>query len=106
MPGQPAHDGDALELTFRGEIFSWRGPSPFLFVAVPEDDSAAIRAIASVVTYGWGVIPVEVRLGDTTWTTSLFPRDGRYLVPIKVLVQRAEHVGQGDVVDLELTIRA
>jgi hypothetical protein len=106
MPGQSAYDGDALELTFRGEIFSWRGPSPFLFVAVPEDGSAAIRAIASVVTYGWGVIPVEVRLGDTTWTTSLFPRDGRYLVPIKVLVQRAEHVGQGDVVDLELTIRA
>jgi hypothetical protein len=106
MSGQPDRDGDALELAFRGEIVYWRGPSPFLFVAVPEEGSAAIRAIASLVTYGWGVIPVEARLGDTTWTTSLFPKDGRYLVPIKVVVQRAEHVGQGDTVDLELVIRA
>jgi hypothetical protein len=106
MSGQLAHEGDALELAVRGEIFYWRGPSPFLFVTVPEEGSAAIKAISSLVTYGWGVIPVEVRLGDTTWTTSLFPKDGRYLVPIKVVVQRAEHVGQGDTVDLELVIRA
>ena len=99
-------DDAELELTFRGEVIYWRGPSPFLFVAVPEEGSAAIRAIASAVTYGWGVIPVEVRLGDTVWTTSLFPKDGRYLVPIKVVVQRAEQVGQGDVVDLEVVIRA
>jgi Domain of unknown function (DUF1905) len=105
MDGPHASAGDALELAFRGEIFYWRGPSPFLFVAVPEEGSAAIRAISSLVTYGWGVIPVEARLGDTTWTTSLFPRDGRYLVPIKVVVQRAEHVGQGDTVDLMLIIR-
>jgi hypothetical protein len=106
MSGQPGPDGDALEIAVRGEIFYWRGPSPFLFVTVPEEGSAAIKAISSLVTYGWGVIPVEVRLGDTTWTTSLFPKDGRYLVPIKVVVQRAEHVGQGDTVDLELVIRA
>lgn len=98
-------DDAELELTFSGEVIYWRGPSPFLFVAVPEEGSAAIRAIASAVTYGWGVIPVEVRLGDTVWTTSLFPKDGRYLVPIKVVVQRAEQVGQGDVVDLEVVIR-
>jgi hypothetical protein len=105
VAGPPSSDGDALELAFRGEIWYWRGPSPFLFVTVPDEASAAIKAISSLVTYGWGVIPVEVRLGDTTWTTSLFPKDGRYLVPIKVVVQRAEHVGEGDTVDLELTIR-
>lgn len=105
VDGPPGFDGDALELAFSGEIWYWRGPSPFLFVTVPDEPSAAIRAIASMVTYGWGVIPVEVRLGDTTWTTSLFPKDGRYLVPIKVVVQGSEHVGQGDVVDLELVIR-
>jgi hypothetical protein len=102
---EPSFDSDALALRVRGRIFSWRGPSPFLFVAVPEEGSAAIKAIASAVTYGWGVIPVEARLGDTTWTTSLFPKDGRYLVPIKVIVQRAEHVGEGDVVDLEIVVR-
>ncbi len=105
MTAWTAPDDAELELTFSGEIIHWRGPSPFLFVVVPEEGSAAIKAIASAVTYGWGVIPVEVRLGDTVWTTSLFPKDGRYLVPIKVVVQRAEHVGQGDTVDLEVVIR-
>lgn len=106
MARPPALDGDALELAVSGEIWYWRGPSPFLFVTVPEETSAAIKAIASLVTYGWGVIPVTVRLRGTVWQTSLFPKDGRYLVPIKVMVQRAEHVGEGDTVDLELAIRA
>ena len=61
-----------MELDFAGEIFHWRGPSPFHFVAVPDDPSAAIEAVASMVTSGWGVIPVEVRttLGSvpvSTW---------------------------------------
>ena len=49
-----------MELEFTGEIFHWRGPSPFHFVAVPDDPSAAMVAVASLVTYGWGVIPVVV----------------------------------------------
>jgi len=106
MPRATSPDGDALELAFSGPIWYWRGPPPFLFVTVPKDGSAATRAIASAVTYGWGVIPVTVRLGDTVWQTSLFPKDGRYLVPIKVLVQRAEHVGEGDTVDLAVVIWA
>lgn len=105
MPRLTAEDGDTLRIAFRGEIWYWRGPAPFLFVTVPDDGSAAIHAIAPVVTYGWGVIPVTVRLGGTVWPTSLFPKDGRYLVPIKVAVQRAEHVAVGDEVDLEVVIR-
>jgi hypothetical protein len=47
---------------------------------------------------------VTVNLGDTEWTTSLFPKDGAYLVPLKVAVRRAEGVELGDVVELRLTI--
>ena len=39
----------------------------------------ALHAVAAAVTYGWGVIPVEVRLGGSAWPTSLFPKDGGYL---------------------------
>lgn len=74
MPRLPAEDRDTLRIVFRGEIWYWRGPAPFLFVTVPDDGSAAIHAIAPVVTYGWGVIPVTVRLGGTVWPTSLFRR--------------------------------
>lgn len=93
-----------VDLAFGGEIFSWRGPAPYLFVAVPPEECAAIGEVAQGVTYGWGMIPVSVRAGVTTWTTSLWPRDGGYVVPIKVAVQRAEGVGEGDHLDLVLTV--
>jgi hypothetical protein len=47
---------------------------------------------------------VTVRVGTTTFTTSLFPKDGGYIVPIKVAVRRAEGIGLGDVVELVMTI--
>ena len=90
---------------FSGEIFYWRGPAPFLFVAVPEGPSSEIKAVSNAVTYGWGVIPVYARIGDTEWKTSLFPKDGRYLVPIKMVVQKAENIGVGDNVTIRLEIK-
>ena len=93
-----------MELEFSGEVIEWRGPSPFHFVEVPDPQSAEIEAVADVVSYGWGCIPVRARIDDTTWKTSLFPRDGLYLVPIKDKVRKAAGVELGDVIDLELTI--
>ena len=92
-------------IEFSGKIFHWRGPAPFLFVAIPDKQSRDIKAISKVVTYGWGVIPVLARIGKTEFKTSLFPKDGLYLVPIKMVVQRAENVGEGDQVAIRLEIR-
>ena len=91
-------------IKFEGIIFYWRGPAPFLFVAVPEEQSREIKAISASVTYGWGVIPVRVRVGKTEWKTSLFPKDGRYLVPIKMLVQKSEKLKVDDRVAIQLEI--
>ncbi len=93
-----------MELEFTGEIVEWRGPAPYLFVRTPPGPAADIEAVARDVTYGWGAIPATVTLGGTTFTTSLFPRDGTYLVPVKVAVQRAEGVGEGDVVAVQLRL--
>jgi hypothetical protein len=93
-----------VELAFTGEIWFWRGPSPFHFVTVPDPQSAEIEAMSRMVTYGWGCIPVSARVGDTTWTTSLFPKDGLYVVPVKVAVRRAEGLDLGDVVDVRLSV--
>jgi len=93
-----------LDLSFSGEIIYWRGPAPFHFVKVPEPQSAAIEASSSLTSYGWGCIPVEARVGKTTFTTSLFPKDGAYLVPIKVAVRKAESLELGDVVDVTMNI--
>jgi hypothetical protein len=95
----------AAPMTFEGEIWYWRGPSPYHFVWVPEDVSAGIHAIAASVTYGWGMIPVRGRIGRTAFETALFPKDGRYVVPIKDAVRKAEGLADGDTVAVELTIR-
>jgi hypothetical protein len=93
-----------VDLEFSGEVWSWRGPAPYHFVTVPEDDSAELQEMAAAVTYGWGMIPVSARIGETRWTTSLFPKDGGYVVPLKDLVRKAERIDVGDQVTLHLTI--
>ncbi|GIG36190.1 DUF1905 domain-containing protein [Cellulomonas pakistanensis] len=93
-----------MDLRFRGEIIHWRGPSPYHYVAVPDPEADELRAASSLVSYGWGVIPVTVTLGGTRWSTSLFPKDGGYLVPIKDAVRRAEGVGLGDQVSLRVSV--
>ena len=99
-----ADERPSILLEFAAEVVVWKGPAPYTFVAVPEPEAQDIRAIAGLVTYGWGVVPVSVRIGETEWTTSLFPKDGGYLVPIKVAVQKAEGIEVGDVVSVELRI--
>jgi hypothetical protein len=89
-------------IEFKGVIFYWRGPSPFLFVAVPEEPSREIKSISASITYGWGVIPVHVLIGKTAWKTSLFPKDGRYLVPIRKSVQKSENLEVDDNVTIRL----
>lgn len=93
-----------MEFVFSGVIWQWRGPAPFYFVTVPEVESREIKDISSVVTYGWGVIPVEVQIGSTIWKTSLFPKEDLYLVPIKDKVRKAEQIADGDEVALRLTV--
>jgi hypothetical protein len=93
-----------VELEFSGEVRHWRGPAPFHFVTVPEDESVALQAAASLVTYGWGMIPVAARIRSTRWTTSLFPKDGGYVVPLKDLVRKAERIDVGDEVTVLLVV--
>jgi uncharacterized protein DUF1905 len=93
-----------VELEFSGEIIYWRGPSPFHFVTAPEEPSAAIEAVSSLVTYGWGAIPVEARIGLTDFRTSLFPKGDLYLVPVKAAVRRAEGLELGDIVTVRLLL--
>jgi hypothetical protein len=93
-----------VNLEFTGDVWFWRGPAPFHFVTVPEDESDELQAAAAFVSYGWGMIPVEVRIGSTRWTTSLWPKDGGYVVPLKDLVRNAEGIDVGDTVAVRLTV--
>jgi hypothetical protein len=83
-----------MEWAFTGEVIEWRGPAPYLFVAMTPEDSADLKEEARGLIY-WGQVAVHVTIGDTDFTTALFPKDGRYLVPVKAAVQRAEAIAEG-----------
>jgi hypothetical protein len=93
-----------MRLEFTGTIWYWRGPAPFFFVTVPEADSVELKSVSGAVTYGWGMIPVTAWIGSTQWRTSLFPKEGRYIVPVKVAVRRAERLEEGDEVRVRLDL--
>ena len=93
-----------MNIEFEGEIWFWRGPAPWYFVTVPTQQSSDLKGLSSFVTYGWGMIPVRVQIGQTVWETSLFPKDGRYLVPLKASVRQAEKLSENDTVLLKLEV--
>ncbi|GAA2015274.1 DUF1905 domain-containing protein [Nakamurella flavida] len=94
-----------MEVEFTGEIVEWRGPAPFHFLVLPPDAVQDIAEVARAVTYGWGMIPVRAVLGSVTFTTSLWPRAGGYVLPVKDAVRRPQGLELGDVVTVRMTVR-
>ena len=92
-------------IELNGKIWFWKGPAPWFFVTVPAKQCRDLKAISGLVTYGWGMIPVNVRIGKTEWKTSLWPKDGRYIVPINTSVRKAENLEKGDKVTARLEVR-
>jgi hypothetical protein len=93
-----------VKLEFSNELWFWRGPSPYHFITVPDEEAAALESASPLVSYGWGMIPVMATIGKTEWKTSLFPKDGGYLVPIKDWVRKAEDRELDDVVTVRLFV--
>ncbi len=94
-----------MDIEFTGKIWFWRGPAPWFFVTVPEDLSGDLKDVLRFVTYGWGMIPVRAQIGKTEWKTSMWPKDGFYIVPIKASVREAENLNEGDTVTVQLDVR-
>jgi hypothetical protein len=93
-----------MHFEFTGPIWFWKGPAPWYFVTVPDEECLELAEASSAVSYGWGMIPVTARIGKTGWKTSLWPKDGRYIVPVKASVRAAERLGEGDVVTVRLAV--
>jgi uncharacterized protein DUF1905 len=98
------HYTEPMELEFSGEMWFWKGPAPWHFITVPEEDCSELNEAASIVSYGWGMIPVAARIGRTEWKTSLWPKGGQYIVPVKTDVRRAEGLEVGDTVAVRLVV--
>jgi hypothetical protein len=94
----------ALTFEFAGELIEWRGPAPFYYVAIPAEVRAEIKEAAKVLSYGWGVVPARATIGATDYATSLFPKSGAYLLPVKNAVRLPEKLVLGQLVEVALTI--
>ena len=98
-------DESLVRFRFEATVITWRGPSPFFFAAIPSEHVERLRLVAKAVTYGWGMIPVEATIRSVVFTTSLFPRDATYLLPIKTDVRRRARIAAGDMIDVDLAIQ-
>ena len=92
-----------MDFEFEGPVVEWRGPAPYYFLRVPEEESADIKEAAKGLEY-WGQVPVVVQIDDVEFTTALFPKDGVYLVPLKVSVRNQVEVEVDDVVPVALRV--
>lgn len=95
-----------LEFRFQTEVIHWRGPSPFFFGTVPSETAASIAEAARQVSYGWGMIPVDVTIGEIEFYTALFPKDGGYLLPLKDVVRRKTGLTVNDSAEVKIVLRA
>lgn len=93
-----------LQFKFRTTIIEWRGPSPFFYAPVPPEHAVELRHAAKAVSYGWGVVPVTAEIGGVRFTTSLFPKDGSYLLPLKAAVRHRANITVGDAVGVTMTL--
>ncbi len=93
-----------MKYEFEGIVFEWRGPAPFYFVETPRDFAAQIDEIKSSLTYGWGVIPVRVTIGEIETSTSIIPKNGSYFVPLKDAIRKPNAIQVGDLVKIQLAL--
>jgi len=92
------------EMRFQAVVVHWRGPSPFFFAVVPETYAPVLRKAGRAVSYGWGMIPIEARIGDIAFRTALIPKDGTYFLPLKDQVRRQADISLGDTLTVMLRI--
>ncbi len=93
-----------MELEFEAVVVEWRGPAPFFYARLPAGAAAEISRVKKLLTYGWGAIPAEAVINGVAFTTSLFPKDDTYLLPLKASVRKRIGVTVGDTVAVTMQV--
>jgi hypothetical protein len=91
------HVAASLEWTFHAELWLWRADAAWHFITLPHEVADEIEDVV-VDRRGFGSIRVQVRIGGSTWQTSIFPSKEAqsFLLPIKKAVRVAEGLEVGD----------
>ncbi|MEZ5690777.1 MAG: DUF1905 domain-containing protein [Rickettsiales bacterium] len=87
-------------------LWKYKGKAAWYFITLPKEISEEIKFFCSHINIPFGSLPVEVKIGETTWKTSIFPdnKAGSYLLPVKSLIRKKEKLAEGDAVSFSLKI--
>jgi hypothetical protein len=89
------------------QVWLYPGKAGWYFVTIPQTTTTEIDYYFSMNKKGWGSLPVSVAVGETTWTTSIFPdkKTATYLLPLKAEVRKRENIKAEQAIELTLTIK-
>jgi hypothetical protein len=93
--------------SIKTKVWIYPGDAAWHFVNIPTDITEEINFLHSEKKRGFGSLPVEVTIGETTWKTSIFPdkKTNSYLLPIKAIVRKKEDIDAGDVIEISVKIK-
>jgi hypothetical protein len=91
---------------FEAKIWLYSGEAAWHFITLPVDIAHNIDFYFDQDKKGWGSLPVQVTVGNTTWTTSIFPdkQSGSYMLPLKAEVRKKEQLKVQDTVQFSLSV--
>ena len=91
--------------SFSAELWEWQsnGGTAWIFVTLPTDIADAVDDLVAQ-PGGFGSVKVNVQIGETKWSTSLFPdkSSGSFVLPLKRSVRDAEKIDVGDTTDVTI----
>lgn len=84
----------------------YSGKAAWHFVTVPSGVSSEIYTGFGDMHRGWGSLPVVVRVGVTSWKTSIFyeKKNATYLLPVKGEVRVREGLKVGENINVSIEI--
>ena len=95
-----------MDFNFTAELWEWRGPAPFYFLSLPIELADEIQAAASALSYGWGMIPVVATIQGREFKTSMFSKNGTYVLPIKNEVRLPLKLAVDDLLEVSIKLGA
>lgn len=99
-------------LVHTGTLWRWTGggAAAWFFLTIGGEAGEALSATALMrrvegLSRGFGSLKVQAAIGDSHFSTSVFPSKGEgWLLPVKASVRKAEGIGEGDAVEVQLEL--
>jgi len=92
------------EFRIEGKIFKYPGVSGWHFIGIEKKIAEKIKE-EKLQKVGFSFVKVRVKIGKTSWNTTLFPtKEGQYLISIKSEIRKKENIFEGDDVKAEVTL--